>query len=203
MNFAHFCEFWCFSFGKQARFTLNFCSGMAPGKVHELAFLWFGLPGRLLKKRPKTSPKMLSLVQLPTSFHRQFQTKFRTRFFGRGEKTPTPKTRFSTWTLLRTPGRFTTRRLPVYFTTKMSVVRPFSVLSRPLVKRAVFLGRNLGGGGLFPSSKFCFFSQRESAGMATLTNSQKKVRKVMLLGLGMPRLATKTRRHHLRQEKGT
>ena len=24
MNFAHFCEFWCFSLGKQARFTLNF-----------------------------------------------------------------------------------------------------------------------------------------------------------------------------------
>ena len=38
MNFAHFCEFWCFSLGKQARFTLNFCSGMPPGKVHELAF---------------------------------------------------------------------------------------------------------------------------------------------------------------------
>ena len=48
MNFAHFCEFWCFSLGKQARFTLNFRSGMPPGKVHELAFLWFGLPGRLL-----------------------------------------------------------------------------------------------------------------------------------------------------------
>ena len=28
MNFAHFCEFWCFSLGKQARFTWNFCSGM-------------------------------------------------------------------------------------------------------------------------------------------------------------------------------
>ena len=50
--------------------------------------------------------------------------------FGRREKTPTPKTRFSIWTLLRTPGRFTTRPLPVYFTTKMSVVRPFSVLSK-------------------------------------------------------------------------
>ena len=51
-------------------------------------------------------------------------------FFGRGEKTPTPKTRFSVWTLLRTPGRFTTRPLPVHFTTKVSVVRPFSVLSK-------------------------------------------------------------------------
>ena len=28
MSFAHFCEFWCFSLGEQARFTLNFCSGM-------------------------------------------------------------------------------------------------------------------------------------------------------------------------------
>ena len=48
MNFAHFCEFWCFSLGKQARFTSNFCSGMPLRKVHELTFLWFGLPGRLL-----------------------------------------------------------------------------------------------------------------------------------------------------------
>ena len=38
MNFARFCEFWCFSLGKQARFTLNFCSGMPPRKVHELTF---------------------------------------------------------------------------------------------------------------------------------------------------------------------
>ena len=49
MNFAHFCEFWCFSLGKKARFTLNFCSGMPLRKVHELTFLWFGLPGPLLK----------------------------------------------------------------------------------------------------------------------------------------------------------
>ena len=48
MNFAHFCEFWCFSLGKQARFTLNFCSGMPLRKVHEPTFLWFGLPGPLL-----------------------------------------------------------------------------------------------------------------------------------------------------------
>ena len=41
MNFAHFCEFWCFTLGKQARFTLNFCSGMPLRKVHELTF--FGL----------------------------------------------------------------------------------------------------------------------------------------------------------------
>ena len=37
-----------FSFGKQARFTLNFCSGMPLWKVHELTFLWFGLRGPLL-----------------------------------------------------------------------------------------------------------------------------------------------------------
>ena len=48
MNFAHFCEFWCFSLGKQARFTLNFCSRIPLWKVHELTFLWFGLPGPLL-----------------------------------------------------------------------------------------------------------------------------------------------------------
>ena len=54
----------------------------------------------------------------------------KTGIIGRREKTPTPKTRFSIWTLRRTPGRFTTRPLPVYFTTKMSVVRPFSVLSK-------------------------------------------------------------------------
>ena len=52
----------------------------------------------------------------------------------RREKTPTPKTRFSIWTLLRTPGRFTTRPLPVHFTTKMSVVRSFSVLSKDKIK---------------------------------------------------------------------
>ena len=52
MNFTHFCEFWCFSLGKQARFTLNFCSGMPLRKVHELTFLWFGLPGPLLSFVP-------------------------------------------------------------------------------------------------------------------------------------------------------
>ena len=50
MNFAHFCEFWCFSLGKQARSTLNFCSGTPLRKVHELTFLWFSFPGPLLSK---------------------------------------------------------------------------------------------------------------------------------------------------------
>ena len=49
MNFARlFREFWRFSLGKQARFTLNFCSGMPLRKVHELTLFWFGLPGPLL-----------------------------------------------------------------------------------------------------------------------------------------------------------
>ena len=52
-EFRSFCEFWCFSSGKQARFTLNFCSAMPLRKVHELTFLWFGLPGPLLKKSTK------------------------------------------------------------------------------------------------------------------------------------------------------
>ena len=41
-----------------------------------------------------------------------------------------PQDKVSIWSLLRTPGRFTTRPLAVYFTTMMSVVRPFSVLSK-------------------------------------------------------------------------
>ena len=43
MNVAHF--LWIL---KQARFTLNYCSGMPLWKVHEPTFLWFGLPGPLL-----------------------------------------------------------------------------------------------------------------------------------------------------------
>ena len=79
---------------------------------------------------------------------------------GRREKTPTPKTRFSIWTLLRTPGRFTTRPLRVHFTTKTSVVRPFSVLNWPLVKQAVFLARlKSWGWGSFPP----FQGQRQIA----------------------------------------
>ena len=75
-------------------------------------------------------------------------------YFGRREKTPTPKTRVSIWTLLRTPGRFTTRPLPVYFTTKMSVVRPFSVLSKdeigPHSKTGRFLSKaEILGVGVF------------------------------------------------------
>ena len=74
-------------------------------------------------------------------------------YSGRREKTPTPKTRFSIWTLLRTPGRFTTRPLPVYFITKMSVVRPFRSLVRTklaLSKTGCFLGKaEILGMGVF------------------------------------------------------
>ena len=54
-----FCEFWCFSLGKQARFTLNFCSGTPLRKVHELTFFWFGLPGPLLIKQTILTPNVL------------------------------------------------------------------------------------------------------------------------------------------------
>ena len=67
MNFAHFCEFWCFSLVKQARSTLNFCSGMPPGKVHELTLLWFGLPGPLLITPHFRSPHGLQDSPVRTS----------------------------------------------------------------------------------------------------------------------------------------
>ena len=81
--------------------------------------------------------------KLPTSsvltkvfVHLQERSAYITLLIRRREKTPTPKTRFSIWTLLRAPDRFTTGPLPVYFTTKMSVVRPF----RSLVSKAEILG---------------------------------------------------------------
>ena len=39
-----------FFFRKQAQFTSNFGSSLPPWKVHEPTFLWFGLPGPLLRK---------------------------------------------------------------------------------------------------------------------------------------------------------
>ena len=53
MNFANFCEFCVFLGKTNTIHKLNFCSGMPPGKVHELAFLWFGLLGWLLIFAPK------------------------------------------------------------------------------------------------------------------------------------------------------
>ena len=48
-EFLLFCEFWCFFSRKTSTIHIsNFCSGMPPRKVHELTFLWFGLPGPLL-----------------------------------------------------------------------------------------------------------------------------------------------------------
>ena len=48
-----------FLLGKQARFTLNFCSGLPLRKVHELAFLWFGLPRPLLMQGNENLTKTL------------------------------------------------------------------------------------------------------------------------------------------------
>ena len=51
-EFRPFCEFWCFFLGKTSTIHIsNFCSGMSLRKVHELAFLWFGLPGPLLSQK--------------------------------------------------------------------------------------------------------------------------------------------------------
>ena len=45
-------------------------------------------------------------------------------------KDPHPQDKIQHLDLTKDPGRFTTRPLPIHFTTKMSVVRPFSVLSK-------------------------------------------------------------------------
>ena len=94
----------------------------------------------------------------PLIFACALEPDIKSIIIGRSEETPTPKTRFSIWTLLRTPGRFTTRPLPVYFTTKMSVVRPFSVLVRTksaFIKTGRFLSKAeiLGVGVFFPPFK--------------------------------------------------
>ena len=75
-------------------------------------------------KFPSETSKKTNLVRL-FSIYEVIFCLTRSLKLGRGEKTPTPKTRFSISTLLRTPGRFTARPLPVYFTTKLPVVRPF------------------------------------------------------------------------------
>ena len=89
--------------------------------------------------------------------------------------TPTPKTRFSMWTLLRTPGRFTTRPLPVHFTTKMSVVRPFSVLSKDelaLRKTGRFLSKaEILGVGVF-SPLPIWFLENGSGGSGSACGSR-------------------------------
>ena len=42
MNFALFCEFWCFSVGKTSTIHIELLFRNAPAKS---SFLWFGLPG--------------------------------------------------------------------------------------------------------------------------------------------------------------
>ena len=42
MNFAHYCELWCFYLRQQAQFTLNFCSGMpVKSSWTDLSLVWF------------------------------------------------------------------------------------------------------------------------------------------------------------------
>ena len=83
-----------------AKFARKFFGLLSPGSE---------APPR--NSRPKLSAFFSNFTCLnPTFFHSNLLLM--------GEKTPTPKTRFSIWTLLRTPGRFTTRPLPVDFTTK-------------------------------------------------------------------------------------
>ena len=92
-------------------------------ETREIKLFWRDIPGFCR-----------DIPEVPEKFEKKkFVFNFRSlskQSIGRREKTPIPKTRFSIWTLLRTSGRFTTRPLPVHFTTKMSVVRPFSVLSK-------------------------------------------------------------------------
>ena len=59
-----------FSLGKQARFTSNSCSGMPPGKVHELAFLWFGMPGRLVTLNPTPATRYNRKQKLHCNFRK-------------------------------------------------------------------------------------------------------------------------------------
>ena len=78
----HFCEFWCFfPLGKQAQFTLNFCSGMPLWKVHELTLLWFGLSGPLL-----TQESILKMaLNSDQKKHMVLHTKWITSNLGLGE----------------------------------------------------------------------------------------------------------------------
>ena len=86
-----------FSLRKQERFTLNFCSGMPPGKVHELAFLWFGLPGPLLiffgKRQGKPPPKkdLLSLTNPYNPWKRREERSKRQGIHRRGKKQGIPQ----------------------------------------------------------------------------------------------------------------
>ena len=96
-------------------------------------------------------------IGAPISGPRIADTNFTdTRIFMKKDPPP-PRRESASGLLLRTPGRFTTRPLPVYFTTKMSVVRPFSVLSKDelaLSKTGRFLSKAeiLGVGVSYPLS---------------------------------------------------
>ena len=99
-----------------------------------------------------TAKKAMPLLGQPLDSLDLAQRQCRNEYWKKG-KDPTPKTRFNLCTLLSTPGLFTTRPLPVHFTTKMSVVRPFSVLSKDkigLSKTGRFLSKaEILGVGIF------------------------------------------------------
>ena len=96
MNFTHFCELWCFSLGKQARFTLNFCSGMPLRKVHELPFFWFGLPGPLLK----IGASQMTTIRKNSKFHCHGISQEKERFWTIFRKCPPSPTPSKTQILL-------------------------------------------------------------------------------------------------------
>ena len=107
----------------------------------------------LVTEKPFFSLKSASSHPLP---------KNRLWFCWKKGKTPTPKTRFSIWTLLRTPGRFTTRPLPVHLTIKMSVVRSLVRTKLAPSKTGRFLSKAeiLGVGVFFPPFQFWGFWAR-------------------------------------------
>ena len=74
-------------------------------------------------------PAFLSNVTFWDGTQHFFTTIFCLRL-EEGKGPPPPRQDSASRPVLRTPGRFTTRPLPMYSITKMSVVRPFSVLSK-------------------------------------------------------------------------
>ena len=52
--------------GKTSAIHIELCSGLPPGKVHELAFLWFGLPGALVSPDCHVGPFAFLCLSLPS-----------------------------------------------------------------------------------------------------------------------------------------
>ena len=90
MNFAHFCvNSGVFFLRKTSTIHIsNFCSGMPLRKVHELTFLWFGLPGPLLifLPRQRSGTCLQNSRDIPGSLLRNSRT---TNFWGWKNRPPT------------------------------------------------------------------------------------------------------------------